>query len=614
MASEELSSLLEAILSHVGEAQITVFGDFSLDAYWSLDEGVEEHSVETGLAVWKVSQERYSLGGAGNIIANLADMGVRSIRAVGLVGADVFGGELLRQLTVRGVDTKGMLISKNWQTMVYAKPYRGGVEGNRLDFGALNTLSSNMIAALMNALDCAASTSNVVILNEQIPAGVSPVEVVDQINRVIHAHPHARFIVDSRHRARLYSGAILKLNLREACGFLEEPWDGGAVSDSQARSYAQRVFQKTGEPVFLTRGENGMLVVVEDGIYEVPGIQILGRTDPVGAGDAVVSTLATVLATGGDIRVAATLANVVASITVRKLQTTGTANPDEIRRAVADLDYTYRPELANGQSKAQYLDGAEIEVISGIAADVQIKYAVFDHDGTLSTLREGWEQIMHSMMVQAVLGTRYDHADQSLLRKVADSVRHVIDVTTGMPTLVQMRELVQLIRQFGFVPHREVLDEQAYWLDYSNQLSKMVHQRVCKLERGELAPEDFQIKNAVGFLRALRERGIEIFLASGTDKANVIAEATVLGYASLFEGRIFGAHATEQTDAKKIVLDQIIERHGACGAEIATFGDGPAEIRETRRRGGISVGVASDRGSSFRVEYRQAIAPYPRRS
>jgi phosphoglycolate phosphatase-like HAD superfamily hydrolase len=85
-----------------------------------------------------------------------------------------------------------------------------------------------------------------------------------------------------------------------------------------------------------------------------------------------------------------------------------------------------------------------------------------------------------------------------------------------------------------------------------------------------------------------------LYLASGTDQADVIEEAQALGYAHYFGDRIFGAVADSDTDAKKAVLERLSEVHGLSGRQFAMFGDGPLEIRETRKRGGVSVGIASD--------------------
>jgi phosphoglycolate phosphatase-like HAD superfamily hydrolase len=103
----------------------------------------------------------------------------------------------------------------------------------------------------------------------------------------------------------------------------------------------------------------------------------------------------------------------------------------------------------------------------------------------------------------------------------------------------------------------------------------------------------------MAFLRELHRRGIKLYLASGTDRADVVLEAEIMGYADLFEGRIFGAVGDIRVEAKKLVVDQIIRENGLAGRQFATFGDGPVEIRETRKSGGLSIGVASDEVRRF---------------
>ena len=123
----------------------------------------------------------------------------------------------------------------------------------------------------------------------------------------------------------------------------------------------------------------------------------------------------------------------------------------------------------------------------------------------------------------------------------------------------------------------------------------MVKQREKKFLQGELILDDLTIKNAVSFIKILVSHGIKLYLTSGTDIEDVKHEASVLGYGYLFEDRIFGSVGDITKDAKKIVLDRILDTIGNSeGKAIVTFGDGPVEIRETRKRGGITVGVASN--------------------
>ena len=102
--SVDVNSLewLEESLTAITEARVAVFGDFCLDCYWLIDPNLAELSLETQLPVHRVRQQRYSLGGAGNVAANLVDLGVGQVRAVGLVGGDLFGGRILELGGVAG--------------------------------------------------------------------------------------------------------------------------------------------------------------------------------------------------------------------------------------------------------------------------------------------------------------------------------------------------------------------------------------------------------------------------------------------------------------------------------------------------------------------------------
>ena len=591
----------DALLDDISRVRVTVFGDFCLDAYWLIDLDSSEGSVETMLSVRRVRTQRYSLGGAGNVACNLAALGVGMVRAVGLVGNDPFGVKMCALLDELNIDRTGLLnIQSNWQTLVFSKPCIGDEEQNRIDFGGFNTPSEESMDHLAKALDKAASESAVVILNQQVPGGTSPTEMINRLNKIVATHRECTFVVDSRHRPECYAGCLLKLNVYEAARILGQTRPlNERIPIEEAQHLAEQLYEQNKKPVFMTRGENGLIIVDETGTKIIPGIQIVERADPVGAGDTTVAAIAAVLASGGAPGKAGELANIAASITVRKFQITGTASPEEIRAVGPMPDYVYLPELAEDPRRARYVKGTEIEIIQDLPDQLNIRHAIFDHDGTLSTLREGWEVIMEPMMIRAVLGPRYDEADETLYHKVVDAIRRYIDKTTGIQTLVQMQGLVELVRQFGCVPEEDILDIHGYKALYNAALMEMVRGRTAKLRRGELDITDFQIKNAGPLLEALHRKGIKLYLASGTDEADVAAEAEAMGYAHLFEGRIFGAVGDIKIEAKRIVLERIIRENTLSGPEFVTFGDGPVEIRETRKRGGIAVGVASDEVRRF---------------
>ena len=326
---------LEACLAPIRDTRVAVFGDFCLDAYWLIDPDLSEVSVETGLPVRRVREQRYSLGGASNVAANLAALGVGEVCAVGMAGSDVFGTMLRAMLSERGVDCRGILTGdRDWQTFVFGKPCIGDDEQGRIDFGGFNRVTAESLDALSNALEAAVAASDAVILNQQIPGGTSPPETIARLNAIVKAHPDLPFIVDSRHRAERYDGCLLKLNTHEAARLLGEPRSlDERIPAAEARELAGRLHRRTGRAVFVTRGEDGMIAVDEGRVFEAPGIPIDGPVDTVGCGDTAVAAIAAVFGSGGDVAAAARLANLAASVTAQKLQTTGTATPGELRDA-----------------------------------------------------------------------------------------------------------------------------------------------------------------------------------------------------------------------------------------------------------------------------------------
>jgi rfaE bifunctional protein kinase chain/domain len=588
---------LQKVLEDISSVKIAVVGDFCLDAYWFIDESKSEISLETGQLTRPIKQQRYSLGGAGNVTNNLTAMGVKDVRAFGVIGPDPFGTEMVKVMQENGINPENLIIQEqNWSTHVYTKPYVADVEQNRIDFGNFNCLSEETADKLIQRLKTEIPEVDLIIINQQVLSGIHTEYFREQIVEVIQLFPGKIFIVDSRNYSSAYDGAYRKMNDTEAavlCGFKKDTND--VVLYSEVREAALQLYKRFGRPVFITRGERGSVIVDGNGVTDIYGLMIISKVDTVGAGDSYLAGAASALAAGCDMVVAGEIGSYVAGVTVQKLFQTGTATPEEILQIGADPDFVYKPELAEDIRHAQYLNDSEIEVVNELPHQLNISHAIFDHDGTISTLREGWEQIMVPMMIKAILGEHFQDADEAIYHKVHDRVIDFVDKTTGIQTLVQMKGLVDLVREFGLVPEEQILDEFGYKQIYNDELLKMVRVREAKLSRGELSLEDVTLKNAVKLLETLHKSGVTLYLASGTDEEDVKNEARILGYDHLFEGGIYGAVGDVKKEAKKIVLDRILNDIGdAKTGQVAAFGDGPVEIRETRKRGGITVGIASN--------------------
>ena len=593
---------LKKILNDISSVKIIVIGDFCLDAYWFIDETMSEISIETNEVTRPVRRQRYSLGGAGNVANNLASMRVKEIRAFGVIGTDPFGAEMVKIMNDTGIGTSNMLVQKNdWYTHTYAKPYIENKELNRVDFGNFNQLANETADTLISNLINEIAKVDIILINQQVPSGIHTVYFKKRLLEVVHRFPEKIFMVDSRNFNDYYTGTIRKMNEAEAarlCGFNRKPEE--TVTYSEVVSFADKLYERFGKPLFITRGSRGSLTIDRSGISVCPGLMILSKVDTVGAGDSYLAGAASALAAGYSMELAAKIGTFVAGVTVQKLFQTGTATPEEILDLAGDPDFIYSPELAEDVRKAEYLPDSEIEIINKLTAKPHITHAIFDHDGTISTLREGWELIMAPMMIKAILGDKFHEADELLYKKVQSRVDEFIDKTTGIQTLAQMKGLIGLIREFGIVKEENLLDESGYKQIYNLELLGMVNERVKKYERKELSVDDLTLKGALPLLKKFYEAGVKLYLASGTDVEDVKREASILGYDHLFENRIYGSVGDINKEVKKIVLDRILDSIGeSASGNVVTFGDGPVEIRETQKRGGITIGVASNELKRF---------------
>jgi rfaE bifunctional protein kinase chain/domain len=591
------TEFIERLLKKINTIKISVYGDFCLDAYWMMDPRKSEISVETGLQAESVARHSYSLGGASNVVANLAALKPAAIKIFGVKGDDIYGREMTSQLNALDVDTSGLVVQPDFYTYVFCKRILEGEELARFDFGTYNYRTSATDKMILEKLESFIPDADIIILNQQIPGSIVHESFIDEMNNLIARFPEKLFILDSRHFSSKFKNVILKTNEVEAAhlnGVDADFHDIIAIGD--VISYAKNLFLKNNKPVIISRGDRGMIACDEAGVYEVSGMQFLKKLDTVGAGDTALSALACALAAGATMTEAIYFANFAAGVTVQKLFQTGTANGEEILQIAADPDYIYHPELAKDIRHAVYFDGSEIELCYPLETIHRgnVKHAVFDHDGTISALREGWEKVMEPVMIRAILGEHYETADETLYLKVVARVRDYIDKSTGIQTVIQMEGLVEMVQEFGLVPADKILDKFGYKEIYNDALMEMVNRRICKLEKGELEVNDYAIKGAINFLEILHKKGVKLYLASGTDREDVIREAEAMGYAGLFSGGIYGAVGDIKKYSKKIVLNNIIKENDLHGSELVTIGDGPVELRECRKVGGISIGIASD--------------------
>jgi rfaE bifunctional protein kinase chain/domain len=595
MDKQHISSILEKIK----KVKVAVYGDFCLDAYWIMDKRGSEVSVETGLPAEAVEHHYYSPGGAGNVVSNIAALQPASITVIGVVGNDIHGRELRSQLQNLGANTDALFVQEenDFQTYSYLKKIVDGKEAPRVDFGVYNKRSAGTDEKIINSLRQALQDCDSLIFNQQVTGSISNDKFIDDCNKLFEEFSDKIVILDSRHFNHRFKNTWLKANEKEVAALNDikvDPKD--VVLTSDIKKYGESIYNKYKKPVFVTCGPKGIMAFDNDGVHEIPGIQLTTKLDTVGAGDTVMSAIACCSAAGVNAVEAATFANFAAAVTVQKLFTTGTAKAEEIIRLSEDPSYIFNPDLAENPRLARFLPGTEFELCDPSVLDElgHIRHAVFDHDGTISTLREGWEEIMHPVMMKSILGSAYNIVDQGTYRKVEKQVLDFIEKTTGIQTIYQMEGLEQMVREFGFVPDEQILDKYEYKEVYNKALLKVVNLRIDKLNRKELNADDYTVKGSVQFLEGLRERNVTCYLASGTDAEDVINEAGILGYSHHFNGGMYGALRDLSKFSKKMIIEKILYDHKLRSHELLVLGDGPVEMRECRKFGGIAIGITSN--------------------
>jgi beta-phosphoglucomutase-like phosphatase (HAD superfamily) len=159
---------------------------------------------------------------------------------------------------------------------------------------------------------------------------------------------------------------------------------------------------------------------------------------------------------------------------------------------------------------------------AGVSAR-KARVCIFDFDGTISLIRSGWSDVMVPMMVEILLDLNTGESEEELGRVVEDFVWRL----TGKQTIYQMIELASQIRQRGGRP----LEPLAYKKMYLDRLHDRIRYRLEELRQGKVPPEKYLVPGARELVLALRERGLAMYLASGTDQEYMREEARLLDIA-----------------------------------------------------------------------------------
>jgi len=226
-----------------------------------------------------------------------------------------------------------------------------------------------------------------------------------------------------------------------------------------------------------------------------------------------------------------------------------------------------------------------VEFVPGFAPRPQISHVLFDFDGTLSLIRQGWPEVMVPMFVE-MLPVLPGETEETRRQLCYDDIMRL----NGKQTIYQMMQLADRIKERGGNPAEPLW----YKHEYLRRLDKRIQDRLKDLRSGAVPPENWLVYGAGPLLEALQQRGLPLYLASGTDEVFVKQEAELLKLTPFFGKHIYGALDDYKQFSKKMIIERILRENRIEGSQLLSFGDGYVEIENTKEVGGLAVAVASD--------------------
>ncbi|MFC1543131.1 HAD family hydrolase [Candidatus Neomarinimicrobiota bacterium] len=251
-----------------------------------------------------------------------------------------------------------------------------------------------------------------------------------------------------------------------------------------------------------------------------------------------------------------------------------------------DLAYEQDYQRTTVPESIRFLNGTQIELIRDVVPAEPPEHVLFDFDGTLSLIREGWIDVMATMMVEILQATNTSESPEHLREVVIEFILRL----NGKQTIYQMFQLAEEVRQRGGKP-KEPLE---YKQDYHRRLMERIHNRREALRSERTAPDSMLVPYATDLLSALQDKGVQLYVASGTDQCYVEEEIALLELDRFFANYVYGALEDHRAFSKAMVIERILRENNVDGTRLLGFGDGYVEIENIKSVGGIAVAVASD--------------------
>ena len=327
---------LQALVDRFAGRRLLVLGDLMLDHYlWGRCERI---SPEAPVPVVEVQKESSSLGGAGNVAANLTALGAEPV-LVGLVGEDDRARQLFEAFADRGVDTRAIVRDPSRPTTMKTRIIAHSQQVVRADWESRADVEGKALKTLLATLERELPRCHGLIVSDY-GKGVITRAVLEKAIGVAKAKKLPVCVDPKESHIDAYRGvSILTPNQHEA-GYMQ----GRRVTDEISLREVGWGLQRRldAEAVLVTRGPEGMSLFEKGGRYTHLPTAAREVYDVTGAGDTVVSVVAVALAAGADYRAASFLSNHAAGVVIREVGT-ATCSREALLASLAETRPTAAP-------------------------------------------------------------------------------------------------------------------------------------------------------------------------------------------------------------------------------------------------------------------------------
>ena len=329
-----MSQNLTHLIDKLQNKKIMVIGDMVADVY--LEGKISRISREAPVLILDHLGETVVPGGAANAVHNAATLGGQ-VYAVGIIGADNAGQELIRIVTDKKVNTVGLLTDPTRSTITKTRIMAGGQATVRQQVVRIDRESQAPLSPEIEQQMLAYIEKNIPIMDAVVISDYGSMTISPAVReQAITACNRAGIVsmVDSRYNIMAYKGIkLVKQNESEAAAAVGVT----ALTTEQLPQAAQTLLTRLqADGILITQGPEGMTFFAKNGIStHIPVTNISEVYDVTGAGDTVVVTMMLALAAGADYISAASLANYAAGVVVRK-HGTATTTPAELKAAIGE--------------------------------------------------------------------------------------------------------------------------------------------------------------------------------------------------------------------------------------------------------------------------------------